>query len=428
MSWISNWWNELWGESAPLEKWGNDFFLFDINADFDTYTTDRRKIAAVFSNPAVLKVFKLQCDMFSLGKIYVYKKGKSLEEDPALNFLKNPNPFQHTEQWLWDMMFWKMIGNGYCYIDSDNPASETNKSYFLDPGKITWPETLRFMKDKIILSDASMKAINESLLTYTYEDGTSIQIRWDRITHISDLTNGMGNWFKGGSSIDALYEVISNSRAATKSKNITVRYAGKYMVAGQADPNDVTKTPMAEQEKQDIESKMNGRKSIHAVKSMIDIKRFVERADIISQLDESYYNDYFTIGGMYGIPRDVLEAYLKGGSTYENQEKARGAHVSYTLSPTGNQFMRAVSNRFGYKNKELVIDWEHLPFMQVFAKERAETMYKNTQSLLNLAKMGIKIDEINATLDTNFTFIDYESAKTASASGANETSSSQNNQ
>jgi len=409
LNWFQNAWSNLWGSSIT-ERWGSDFFLFDPVADFSEFTSDLGKIQVVFSNPAVLRIFKLQCDLFSLGKVYVYRDGKEVKNDPFLNLIKSPNPFQSKEQFLWDYMFWKMLGNSYCYVDSDSAMSESNKMYLLDPSKMHWPDIFQSMRDKLVLSDSRKDQINEAEIEYRYFDGTGIQIKWKKLTHVCDLTNGSGNWFKGKSTIDALYEVIANSRAGIRSKNINVRYAGKYMVAGKADPNNVTQMPLGNDEKLDIETKMNGRKAVHAVKSMIDIKRFIENANILKELDEAYKNDFFMIGSMYGIPKDVLEVYANG-STYENQEKARGAHVSYTLEPAGNQFMAMLSKRFGYTTKDIIMDWEHLPFMQVFAKERAETEYKKTQSLLNLMKAGVNIDEINSTLDTNFTELDYESAQ-----------------
>lgn len=422
MNWFQNLGASIFGLNKYLDEsvtGPDDYFILDPNSDFGQYSTDALKIGVVFNNPAVLKVFKLQCDMFSLGKVYVYRKGKSIEDDPFLDLINNPNPFQQRSQFLWDYMFWKMIGNAYCYVDSDSVLSESNKLYFLDSSKIQFPDKLREYKDRLIFSKEAERMINDQEITYTYEGNTAQEkIKWGKISHVSDLSNGTGNWFKGRSTIDALYEIISNSKASVKSKNINVRYLGKYMVAGQADPKDVTKTPLGDQEKQDIESKMNSRKVVHAVKSMIDIKRFVERADVIGALDASYWDDYFKIGSEFGIPRDVLEASLKG-ATYDNQQEARGAHVEYTLSPAGEQLMNSFNKRFGYKNKTILMSWDHLSFMQVFAKRKAETDKIKSDTLLNLMKAGVKEEEINSFLDTEFTELDYEPAKRSTTSNNN---------
>lgn len=411
MGYFNNLWQSLWGFETWRDKDGQeDFFTFDPGADFSEFSTDIRKIYAVFTNPAVLKVFKLQCDMFSLGKLYVYRDGKELKNDPILNLIKNPNPFQQQEQFLWDYMFWKMIGNAYCYIDSDSVSSDSNKMYFLDPSKIQWPDKLRVYRDKIILSSELLKEINDTEISYQYDDGTNIKIKWGRITHISDLTNGAGNWFKGRSTIDAMYEIISNSRESVRSKNVNVRYSGKFMVAGKADEKDTTKIPLTNTEKIDIERKTNMRKTVTAVKSLVDIKRFVENASIVNELDESYFSDYFKIGSMFGIKKEVLDASLNG-ATYENQAEATGSYVEFTLAPSGNLFTNPISKRFNYNTKEILMSWDHLSFMQLFEKRRAETTKIKIETMERLVKMGVTVDEINVILDTNFTSIDYARAE-----------------
>lgn len=384
--------------------------MINGNAEYTKYADDERKLKVILSNPALLKVFSLQCDLFSLGKVYVYKDGKSLDTDPFLDMLKKPNPFQSQQQVLWDYMFWNMIGNSYVYVES-KVAEEGNKMYVLQNNKINFTPAFDEYKDMIVLTSDTEEEISNLTLNYFQTKGKTMPIRWGNVIHIPDLTNGTGDWFKGNSRIDALYKVVTNSEAALDAKNINVRYSGKFMVAGQADPENVTHEMMSETEKKDIETKMNGRKSVHAVKSMIDIKRFVENIANL-QLDQSYWADYFIIGAMYNIPQDVLEWYLKG-STFENQEKSRGAHVSYCLQAKGDILFQSLTSYLGYNKKglEIIIDWEHLPFMQVFAKERAETESIKVNTLNSLMDAGVKIEEINKFLDTEFTDLDYASQR-----------------
>jgi len=378
-------------------------------AEYGNVSSDFQKLNAVFSNPALLKVIALQCDLFSLGEIYVYQDGEIIENDPFLDMIKKPNPFQKKSQFLWDVMFWNMIGNTYNYCES-KLVSPDNNLYILESNKIEFPIEMLKYRDKIVLSKSVKTQIDNFSIKYIYADGSATDLKWGNIIHMPDLTNGAGNWFRGASRIDSLYKIISNSEASMDALNINIRYSGKFLVAGKSDPDDVSKMPMSATEKQSIEERVNGRKSVHAVKSMIDIKRFVENIAAL-KLDEINLNQYFLIGSAYGIPKDVLEAFNSG--TYENQEKARGAFVSYCLQPKGKLFFEGHSAFFGYDvlGKSIVIDWEHLPFMQVFAKERAETLKIQTESLLNLMRAGVKLDEINTMLDTEFTELDYESAQ-----------------
>lgn len=385
-------------------------FIFGTSPKFNDYISEVTKLQAIFSSPALLKVFCLQCDLFSLGQIYVYKGDNEVDNDPAARLLNSPNPMQSRSQFLWDCMFYIMMGNAYCYVDSNVAANESNKLYFLDPSKMNWPTDFEKQKDKLILSKASEVEMLKTLITYKYEDGTSIQIPLSKIICITDLTNGTGNWFKGNSRIDALYKIISNSEATLDANNINTRYSGKFLVAGQQDPKNVTQLPLTGDEKLDIETKMNGHKQVHAVKSMIEIKRFVEDMRKL-ELGKAYLESYYLIGSMYNIPRDVLEAY--NSSTFENQEKATAKHVSYTLQPKGDDFLYALAKRFGYEaaGKTICIDWSHLPFMQVFEKDRALTKKTQIETLTAMLKLGIDLKEVNEFLDTDFKNAKYEQPK-----------------
>lgn len=394
----------------PWRFWG-------ASPQFNDYSGDVAKLTAIFSNPALLKVICLQCDLFSLAKPYVYnKKGVAQEEHPALDRLDSPNPMQTYSQWMWDYMFWKMIGNAYLYMDSNDINRDNAPMYWLESHKIDWPLELQKKKDHLVFSKSRVADIMNTILTYTYEDGTTFKFPVSKVASIYDLTNGTGNFFKGFSRIDALYKVISNSECALDSKNINIRFAGKFLVAGQADPKDVTRFSMGADEKKDIEDKINGdswdekanhkEKQVHAVKSMVDIKRFVDDIRVMP-LDEAFLSDYYIIGSMYGIPRDVLEAYKS--STFENQEKARGAHVAYTLDPAADQLGDILTKRWELtKGWKICFSWDHLPFVQVFEKDRLSLKQTQINIMRNMLSMGIPLDEINKFLDTDFTMAELQ--------------------
>lgn len=356
----------------------------------------------VLSNPAMLKVIALQCDLFSMGYVCVKdKEGKEIENDPFLTLLKNPNPFQGSSQFLWDFMFWNMLGNDYCYVDSKIVDRTGNKMYFLDPSKMEWPADAQQNADKLLFSDQTLKDMAKKSITYRYSDGSSIQVLMDRLITVADLTNGVGNWAKGPSRIDSLYKVISNSEHSLDAKNINIRYTGKFLVSSE-NSTDMGKLGLGKEEAKDIREKIDSLdERVWPVKTKVQIRRFVDDLGN-EQFDKAYLGDYFIIGSMYGIPRDVLEAYAS--STYENQEKARAAHINYCLDPKGNQFMNAFEKHFGYdkEGKNIEITWNHLPFMHVFEKERAEVAKVKVETLNSLLKLGVSIEEANEFLGTEF--------------------------
>lgn len=394
----------LWNRTSNAIR--NDVYNFGFRiingfTTFNRYADELSKLNAVLQNPAALKVFALQCDLFSLGYVCVEDANeKEIENDPFLTLLANPNPFQDKSQFLWDYMFWLMLGTANTYIDSKLVDRKGNKMYFLEPYKLQWPYELQQNADKLIFSDSTLSERDKLIVKYRYSDGTEFKFPLLKLLISNDLTNGLGNWYKGPSRIDALYKIISNSEFALDAKNINVRYSGKFLVGSD---NDTSKLPLSEDEQDDLKNKVDSNaQRVWPIKSNIRIRRFVENMANL-QLDQAFHADFFMIGSMYGIPRDVLETYLTS-STYENQEKARAAHVSYCLSPKGNQFMNSFERYFGYtqEKKNIKISWDHLPFMQVFEKEKAEVGKVKIDSLSLLLKEGVELDSANKFLGTDF--------------------------
>lgn len=384
------------GNSQPItaerDFAGNWFYsIFSTKSSIKKLTTDKQKLDLILTNPAVLKVFKLNCDLFSLGKVYNVQSGKIIQKDFLNTIQPRPNKHQTWNQFEWDYMFYRMLGTAYLWRSNNtNLQSSETKFYWLNPAKMEFDSKLLKKLDKLTLSQSSFNELERETIKYTFEDGSKLNIPLSQITTFFDLSNSVSsNWYKGNSCIDALYKVITNNNELLDAQNINLRYSAKFGVTGQQDPNNVSQIPMSETEKIDIESKVNGKKSVHAFKSKVDINRFV--SDIANlKLDEQYLNQYFIIGSMYGIPRDVLEANIKGGSTYENQEKATGKHISYALQPAGDDLINWFSSFIGV---ELAISWNYLPFMQVFDRDRAEVNKMKAETFKTLVDAGISPEE-----------------------------------
>jgi hypothetical protein len=389
---------ELFKRSNSRYSYNFGFELINSSAQFNNYYKDKEKFAAVISNPALLKVFSLQCDLFSMAEVYIKdQNGEYLESHPFLDWIKKPNPFQTQQQFLWDFMFWEMIGNAYCYVDNRNLNLPNNFAYFLTPYKIEWPFWFDLNKDKLVFSNSKIREIESKQIDYVYDDGSRFVFPKEKLLISNDLSNGTGNFYKSSSRIDALYKIISNSEYALDSKNINIRFAGKYMV-GAKRTTDIM--GLTDDEKKDIKENINKQdKNVYPMGALAEVKRFVENIANL-QLDQAFLHDYFIIGTMYGIPKDILESHISG-STYENQEKAIGRHVSYTLNPKGDEFASMYNNYFRLSDSGLKIclGWEHLPFMQVFEKERADVTKTKVDTIKTLIELGISLQEAKKIVD-----------------------------
>ncbi len=87
--------NFSFGNNAPQiverDLSGNFFYeLINQNANVSKFKSDKEKLNVILSNPAVLKVFALNCDLFSLGKIntptetdFLYSQRKKPNSSPS---------------------------------------------------------------------------------------------------------------------------------------------------------------------------------------------------------------------------------------------------------------------------------------------------------------------------------------------------------
>jgi hypothetical protein len=380
--------------AVDTDKQGNIFYkMFSTLVSWLQHDNDDQKLLMVLQNPAALFIFSLQCDLTSLGKFYVKDENDEIiEDDPVLKLLNNPNPMQSGKQFIWDYMFWNMLGTANMYVDSKTPDEE-NKMYWLINHNIDWPKELKDKRTNIILSKGQLAEIQRTVISYRQENGKSFKFQYKNLLQFFDLSNGVGSWFESPSRLDALYKIVSNSDKALNTKGVNLDFISKFFVAGKIDAENTSQQMMGENDKKSIRESMTSDETVYPVKTMIDVKRFVDNYGVLEALGKSFLDDYFLMGKAFGIPRDVLEAYVS--STFENQEKARASHISYTISPKIDDFCSKLERHFGYieQKKKIVCGYDHLPFVQAFEKERAEGRRANAQALVGLVNSGAEPQE-----------------------------------
>lgn len=362
-------------------------------ADFIQFQDEEEKLMYALCNPAFTKVASLQCDTFSLGRFRLFQNGNEVESHPILDLLNKPYFDKSSSEFLWEWMFNLMLGKSYIRVVG-NLNTLTNPLLIpLENYKIEEPTEYDRIDFKTILTEESYNEAKRKNYRYYSKSGKVFNIAGDELIICNDLGTD------GASRIQSLMKIIQNNEKAIDSQNINIKYAGKFLISGKHDKKDTLTLPMGEDEKNDIEQKSISRKPVEAVKSMIDIKRYV--ADkMFNELGEAYQSTYFTIGNMYNIPRDVLESFKS--STFENQEQARGAHVAYTLMPHAKSLCSSLLNYFGLDDFDLRLEYDHLPFMQVFEHERMKRKGATIETFSKMRSAGIPIDQINEFLGTDF--------------------------
>lgn len=361
------------------------------------YSKDADKLKMVLSNPAALFLITLLCDLCALGEFKLYRRqqgGERTEVDshPVLDLLRDPNWMQTEEQFKWDYMFWRLLGTANMLSDSKVLKSgAANQLYWLSPDCIDWPKWFEDNKHTLFFSKQKVNELQEKTLSYKTRS-QKYTFRYKEMKQFFDLSNGVGGWFKGPSRLDALYKIVANSDNILDSKNVASRLAAKFLVAGKGDIENISSLPMGQKEKEDIERKVLSKQAVHAVKNMVDIKRFLEDLGGLEKLDKAFMNDAFLIGKMYNIPKDVIESFEQG-STYENQEKARAAIIYYCVSGAANDLCRGILEFFEVADHELELDYSHLPFVQTFEKDKAETLQKKALAFKTMVSAGVRPED-----------------------------------
>ena len=347
--------------------------------------TDDMKLKYMLTNPALAKVVYLNCDVFSLAEV---KRIDGKKNDPLIKLLNNPNYFQSQRQFLWTYRFWLMFGTAYLKPSNNRVDSDYQHMYWLEPSKMIWKASTLRKLDKMITSKASYNDILNSTVHYCYNDNQKLPIQLKEIIALHDLTNGLGNWYDGNSRIDALWKILNNVEGSIDAKNINLEFSKKFLVSGNYDPTkDLSSLgTMQNVEKEDIKAKLRSNEPVHPIKAQVDIKRFVDDLAKL-RLDESYNEDLSKVGNMFGIPADVLES-LKEGSTYENQEKSIGRHISYSEMPKAKDLLESLCNFFKLDVNDYEITFNDNSFMQVFEKEKATVNMTNARTFETYVKNG----------------------------------------
>jgi hypothetical protein len=365
------------------------YTMFSSRGNQHKYLGDEQKLRLILRSPAALLIFSLQSDMFSLGKINTKDQSEYLK-----TLRRTPNYKSGWTQFNWDYMFWTMMGTAYMYKSGGRILDDNNTVEWLNPSKLMWePSVTRKMMD-FISTKATFKDVTNQSVRYTQSDGKVKYIPLKDITPIHDLSSNMNdNFYVGVSRVDALYKIIMLSEELLDAETTNAVFTGKWMVSGKQDPMNTTQLPLDAQEKKDISEKIKFGDNVQVNKSQIDIKRFTDNF-AAQKFDDAFWAQVYTIGKMYNIPKDVIEAYMSGGkgATYENQEKAMVRHIEHTLKPKGDELCDALENSFD-NVKDIEMSWSHLASYNVFEVEKQNVVTLKINNAILAKENGLKLSD-----------------------------------
>lgn len=352
------------------------------NSNSKKFKSEQNKLNTVLSNPAVLRAATLLSDITCQGKVESYVNNELVDNNYLYTYSSKPNEWQTWTDFLYDYQFFKFLGNAYLYVSGD-------VMYFLRPQglKLTDKQIKSFQSISLSkYGSNTKKSLKKGQFEYEQPNGIVINLELSNLYVISDISNNVsGNWLIGNSRLDALYNVILNSALSITSKGKNLEYTQKFFATGQHNPSDVVSTPMSDNEKQSIEKAFNSSRQIHATKSKVDFTHLVEDMNKL-KLNEAYTHDLLVIADMYGIPKELISV-LQGGSTYENQEKATGRLIDYTIRPSCQQLTDILETIT--LQEDLRISFKHLPFNAVFEAEKITNQTSELNNLKIASELGL---------------------------------------
>lgn len=355
--------------------------MFNDNT-YKKFKSEQHKLNTVLTNPAVLRVSTILADITSQGKVESYINNELKDNNYLYTLKEAPNEWQTWTDFLYDYQFFRFLGNAYLYVSGDI-------MYFLRPQGLNFTESQLKSFQNLSLSKYgtnTKKNIKKGTFRYKQPNGTDINLELSNLYVISDISNNVsGNWIIGNSRLDALYNVIINSGLSVTSKGKNLEYTQKFFATGQHNPADISSVGMSDSEKSSIEKAFNSSRQIHATKSKVDFTHLVGDLNKL-KLNEAYVHDLLVIADMYGVPKELIGV-LQEGSTYENQEKATGRLIDYTIRPACQQLTDILENILNAE--DLRMSFKHLPFNAIFESEKVANQTIELNNLKTATELGL---------------------------------------
>ncbi len=256
--------------------------------------------------------------------------------------------------------------------------------------------------NKFLFAPSEIREFEQKEIKYKlYDNDVKIPIK--NLIIYNDLPAGIvdtENIIQSPSRIDSLIPALSNIHLNQKSKNINLKFAGKFLVSNERISNQ-TNVPMEEGDKRDIENNLFKKDIIatnHSIKSYSLSNDFSKLL-----LDETFAGDAMKVAAAYGVSRDVLNYYVAGASTYENQIQSVIKWIQGDIQFEADVFSTGLASYFNYNNmgKEIIMRYDHLPVMQEVEKTRIEKMKVKVEVYKNLIEVGFTPEEAKQLVQLN---------------------------
>lgn len=381
-------------KSIGYIKYSNVSNYYQILQNNTNYLNGVDKLELSRNNSTLASVISIRADYLSKVKFYVENSnGDKIFDDPSLEFIKNPNPYQSTEDFLIQFE-WFLCAYGWVY---QRPyMSVTNNTprymYNLNSGQITFSDS---MPDSIIITKAQENKYLNSEFEYA-DTNTTKNIKFRDIIPYFDVANSINNQLQystvtSPSRLDSIIKETSNVSLASDAENVVIQTNGREMIfndnTGGAIPD--SGIPLAEDDRKNIAKILNrpmtfgGKRTLTPSKKLGWVNMSVKLSDL--GLNESRETNSNIIAQRFQVPNEIYKAFTKG-DTFENQKQAELKFIQNVIQPRANDIASSWTNAFGDENRPFKASFDHLPTMQVAEEIRAEKALKISTTIRNLVQ------------------------------------------
>lgn len=324
--------------------------------------------------------------MFSKAEVLVKdSSGNVIENDPFYDLIEKPYPHTSKQDFLYKHLWLKGLGSSHVRkltVSGLNGIEGITGLYHLLPNNIDW-NNIQENLNGFLLTKEDVDNFNAQKIKYNFNGTHNIDIPLSELISFYDVTNGLQNdgcLLNSPSRIEALKGVLFNIDQNVKSQGLNLVFSSKYMASNRSNVQGTPVNLRPEDKKNAEENLYN--KDIIATNADLNVQSLA--ADFRKlMLSDLYADDYFKIARAYNIPREVAEAWLQSGGTFENQEKGAVRWLQSSIQFEGNDFGSTYTNAVGYREqgKQICLSWDNAPIMAAVQKEKDQAYKQFIETL-----------------------------------------------
>ena len=353
-------------------------------------------------------VINIGADYLSKFKFGVKGSDGTIDyDDPSLELLNNPNPYQSKEDFLRQLYVFMSVG-GYNYtLPVGTIASKADYLYNLVPYEIDHNYN---SKPYILRKKQDIRLNSQSYFTYTDGDVQNKYEYRDVVPFFSTINgvNPDNNPYVSISKVKALVKELSNIKSALDGENRGLNDIGKKAIFAKEKSNSSgiegmnNTKPLDKTEKEDAKRAFNNSndKTLLPNKALDKLDLSVNLKNI--GINESFSRNQGIVAQAFGLSNDLYN-YLAKGATYENKDKDEVRFIQNYIQPIADNIANSFTNdkRIGDPSKPFVMTIDHAPTMADVEKKKSERAKSIAETMKVLIDSGYSKEEAFSFINDN---------------------------